>query len=389
MNPYKLSRSAILRIIEGLISEVDKVHGLQLKGFQSDVTWDEAMSLGENGLGIAEAQMPLCHQVLAEFFNLEVVDFTTLTSTVPLGKWVGFIAARLHDSMSQFHFRPAGYNTGGELCTHRVDNLFQEAASVASLLQGRRRLVSLVSPHSVMGLVVGILVPGLLQIDVIDARKKSPEQLMAVLSFGDVIVATPTLWSYLMREGVKVPDNSMGVSFGEVMTMDLAAKMRRNGVGVLREFYGSTQSGLVAWRDSPNDDFVLFDNWSKAEQETDGLIRLYSDFQKNLIKPMDYFNWKNSRTFSLNGRRDGAVQIGAINVFPNQIAETLMDYKAIDQCTVRVASTRGGTNRLVADIYLSDRQQADEITAREIDNWCRMHLAVHERPHILNFYVKS
>ncbi len=402
MKAFQIKRQAITAIIEGLILDFSRTLVARKRASLGNIVWDNDLVLSEESLSVDTEQLIIYQNLVAEFFNVPSSTFVRDRNT--LGQWADLLLEAIDRKMEVLNFRPAGSTIGfdGEkiveetldysspetynahsLCGHRADRLFQEAAAAASLLQGRRRLVTLISPHSVLGFIVTVLMPALQKIEVLDARHMLLEEVSSQLTFGDVMIATPSLWAYLMREDIKAPDNIMAVSFGEMMTMDLATKLRRNGFGVLRELYGSTQTGLVAWRDTPNDDFVLFDHWTRSG---DNLIRHYPDGKKDSIIPMDFFAWKNSRNFQLSGRRDGAVQIGAVNVFPEKIATIITEYPNVEKCSVRMINTGFGTNRLIADIYLKGKHKPDRRLAQNLDQWCRNKLAINERPHILNFY---
>ncbi len=384
MQKFTISESAIIAIIEGLSAEYG-LGGYKSRPLIEGQYWNSTLLIGNGGLDLNDDQKKICIGYFRKFFDLEMSEITPYLKATTIGEWSGLISQSLLSRMMQFHFHPAGPRSEETICTHAVSNLYQDGAAAASLLQGRRRLVSMVSPHSLLGFVLSVITPALQGIEVFDGRFMSPEELNGTLAFGDVIVATPSIWSYMMREDILAPDNSMGVSFGEVMKPELAASMRRNGIGVLRELYGSTQNGLIAWRDSPNDGFVLFDHWKKNE---DNLARTEPDGSAKEFAPMDHFNWDNQRCFSLAGRRDGAIQIGAVNVFPDKIAKLICDHNFVSKCTIRVANSSGiaQSNRLIADITLKKEALTSEDIARDIDGWCKANLGLHERPHIFNFY---
>ena len=139
------------------------------------------------------------------------------------------------------------------------------------------------------------------------------------------------------------------------MTPELAVEMRTSGFGVLREMYGSTETGLIAWRDNPGEAFVLFDHWRRAG---DNLLRLCPDGEEREVDAMDLLAWSGERSFTLSGRRDGAVQIGAVNVFPDAVAETLRNHPHIGDCRIAVGrrsdgaahATRSGHQRLATSV---------------------------------------
>ncbi|HXI87180.1 MAG TPA: hypothetical protein VNH64_06955, partial [Parvularculaceae bacterium] len=138
----------------------------------------------------------------------------------------------------------------------------------------------------------------------------------------------------------------------------------------------------VAWRDSSTEPFILFDHWKR---EGDSLVRRTPAGAARLFLPMDTLEWTGAAAFRLGGRRDGAVQIGAVNVFPDRIAAVIRQHRAVDDCRIRIMRRDGGVNRLVARILLNPEIAPTEQTARDIDAWCRRELRPEERPRIYNF----
>jgi len=351
----------------------------QYTDFLTIASWSGATPLGADGLLLEGEQREACAARAASLFGFEISILSDAASTT-IADWALAIEQGLRQECRNFSFVPAGHESTE--CSHRADEMFQDAAAAANLLYGRRRLLSLVAPHSLFGFVVTILTPNLQLIESIDARAKTPDVLSQALAFGDVLVATPTLWRYMMREGLTAPDNSMAVSFGEPMTSGLAAEMRKAGFGALRELYGSTETGVIGWRDSPSEPFLLFDHWKNIDGE---LRRMSFSGGCRGIQVMDVIQWEGAKRFRLGGRRDGAVQIGAVNVFPGQIAKTIRAHPLVHECLVRAGKQAGGVNRLVAHIVLDKLAQPNDRAARDIDAWCRANLRRQERPRIYNF----
>jgi acyl-coenzyme A synthetase/AMP-(fatty) acid ligase len=210
----------------------------------------------------------------------------------------------------------------------------------------------------------------------------TPEELKRALAFGDALVATPSLFRYVIAQGIAAPDNTMAVSFGEPMTVDLSAEIRRIGFGAQREIYGSTESGIVGWRDAPSEPFALFDQVRRHGEE---LRRLLPGGGEAPLPSMDIFLWEGDRRFRLGGRRDGAVQVGAVNVFPAEIAARIAEHPLVANCTVTLSRHAAGADRLVATIRLKTGGQPSETAARAIDSWCRARLRPYERPRVYNF----
>ena len=233
-----------------------------------------------------------------------------------------------------------------------------------------------------MGLVTTVLAPNLQRLEVVDARNLNPDELADMLSFGDIVIATPTLWRYLADTLPGMANNVMGLSFGERLGVDLAGRLRQRGLGAMRELYGATETGVIAWRDSAPDPFVLFDHWSR---DNDAFVRTRANGLKKSMMAMDDVTWRDNRSFELGKRRDGAVQIGAVNVFPKAIGDKIKAHPDVADCSVRVSQRPGALDRLIATITLTEGTSPDQAMAWSIDEWCRERLRPPERPRIYTF----
>lgn len=381
MKAFEIAEDQIARVIGGLIADELSSRFKRHTDFLTLASWTSSTPLESGGIDLTAEEARACAIRCARFFGLDT-DALSGRPAAAIADWARHVAELIGRSLTRFAFAAAGRDSESEASIHPADEVFNDAAAASNLLYGRRRLISLVSPHSFLGFTVTVLTPNLQHIPAIDARGMPPDVLEKSLAFGDVVVATPTLWRYMMREGVAAPNNAMGVLFGEAMTPDLAADMRKAGFGAIRELYGSTENGLIAWRDSPSEAFVLFDHWRR---QGDALARATPSGAVRDVSPMDALEWTGDLTFRLGGRRDGAVQVGAVNVFPEKIAAIICGHPAVEGCRIRVARQAGGVNRLIARIALNEEVPPTEQTAREIDAWCRAELRPEERPRIYTF----
>ncbi|GAB4517776.1 MAG: hypothetical protein Kow00133_02360 [Amphiplicatus sp.] len=385
MKAFVIPRDRIVRIIAGLAAEELGARFKRHVDFLTVAGWSEDTPLGAGGLALSKAERAACARRAADFFGLDPASIDA-AGAERLADWARAAEEGATRSLIVMRFTPAGRDSERESCAHPADEVFADAAAAANLLYGRRRMISLVAPHGLLGFATTVLTPSLLRIPCVDARGMAPDALAAALAFGDVVVATPTLWRYVIKEGVSAPDNAMAVSFGEPMTAELAAEMRKAGFGAIREFYGSTETGLVAWRDSPDEAFILFDHWRR---EGEDLLRRSPSGATRRVEAMDVLRWQSERSFRLGGRRDGAVQVGAVNVFPDRIAEAIRRHRFVEDCEVSADGRPGGLTRLIAHIKLNAEIPPTEQTAREIDAWCRAQLGSHERPRIYHFEAES
>lgn len=379
MKAFALSPDEIASVAAALVvDELGASFGRHIDTLTGS-TWSAATRLYDGGAELTEEEAEKCAARLYRFFG-QSDQTPKKPDGALLGDWVDEIAPRIAQRLTQFSFAVAD-DDAGEIA-HAADRIYADAAAAANLLYGRRRILSLVAPHGLIGFILSILTPNLLEAPAIDVRKTPPEELKSFLAFGDALVATPSLWRYIITQGVFAPDNVMAVSFGEAMTPDLSADIRKAGFGAQREIYGSTEHGLIGWRDTPGDPFALFDQWKR---DGDDLRRLTPQGAFLAVTPMDLFVWDGERRFRLGGRRDGAIQIGAVNVFPSRIAQKIAGHPDIADCAVLVSRMDGGADRLIATIRLKNEGAPPESVARSIDAWCRQKLRPHERPRVYNF----
>ncbi|HBS36764.1 MAG TPA: hypothetical protein DEA50_17055 [Parvularcula sp.] len=377
MKAYQFSRDQIASVIAALFAEVLSAEFSRQIGASARSGWNADSPLGEGGLDLSEEERAACLGRAARFFGAPELFERTLPET--LGAAAHAISMEVAARLTRFNFAAAGGH--GRDFEHPADIIFGDAAALANLLYGRRRILSLVAPHSLIGFSLSILAPNLLGLPGIDARSLSPEALQANFAFGDAIVATPSLWRYLIAQDVKAPDNAMAVTFGEALSPELSAEIRRAGFGAQREIYGSTESGLVGWRDTPSDPFALFEFWRR---DGDGLVRITPSGAELAVTPMDFLTFEGDRRFRLAGRRDGAVQIGGVNAFPDDIAARIAEHPDVAECKVTLSRHPGGMDRLIASVTLT-RGAVTESVARSIDAWSRSRLRPHERPRVYNF----
>ncbi|MEM9839838.1 MAG: hypothetical protein AAF830_11905 [Pseudomonadota bacterium] len=381
MKSFTFSHEQIVRVIGAIVAdELARRHARYTESLVHS-GWKADTPLGQGGIEMTDAERKDCASRAAELFGYEPEVLAGLGAT-KIGDWASELETRAQDELTNFTFYP--HTQTGEAATrHAADAIFQDGAAVASLLAGRRRTISMVSPHSLLGLVSVVIAPNLQRIPMIDARTKTPDELSDMLAFGDLVVATPTLWRYLAATLPEIPSNVMALSFGEALTLDLAQQLRQRGLGALRELYGSTESGIVAWRDSQSEPFVLFDHW---QREGEAIIRQRPDGRDLTLIPMDEISWEGPRSFRLGARRDGAVQIGAVNVYPSQIADIIAGHPAINACAVRLSRRPGQLDRLIADMVVHGGVEPDVDMAWEVDEWCRERLRPAERPRIYRFH---
>jgi 4-coumarate--CoA ligase len=379
VNAFTISSQQAAKVIAGILFDELSGEFKRYIDFLTAASWTGDTPIGANGIGLDAAERAHCAAAVERFFGLEGAIDPTLGAVV--ADWADRIETAAMRDLRRLRFKPGGRSGAAAVVEHAAAAVYKDAAAAANLLHGRRRIVSLVAPHGLIAFVTTVLAANLLRIESIDARGRALDELRDMLQFGDALVATPTIWRYLISDGLRAPDNVIGVAFGETLAPELGAEMRKSGFGAIRELYGSTETGLVAWRDTLSEPFTLFEHWRR---DGDGIVRV-NPVGETAFSSMDQLDWSDTRSFRLGPRRDGAVQVGAVNVFPDQIAATIRAHPSVAACEVAVMRQADGVNRLVARLRLKRGEQLNERAARDIDAWCRTQLRPPERPRIYSF----
>ncbi len=353
--------------------------------FQTQSGWSAGTVLsGDMGLSLPEIEA--CAVDIEAFFGLPAGQLSR-SEDATIGAWAQTVATGINSHFSKMTFSVL-YAEGEKYRSRTVDEIIQDAQAAADLFPQRSRIVSFVPANQLLGFILTVVYPEILQIDAVEGLGVSPLALRDMLRSGDLIVATPTMWRYLVQALDRVADNIIGASFGERLPSELEENMRALGVSAVRELYGATETGLVGWRDSTTEPFCLLPHWTRAASETNEtyeLIRRRPDEQEAVVAAMDVLVWDSDRLFTLVRRRDNAVQVGGVNVHPDRIAGVIETHPYIEGAKIRVHFQRDGACRLIAHMTLKDGQEPHEETMRDIDHWCRKRLRPSERPRLYSF----
>jgi acyl-coenzyme A synthetase/AMP-(fatty) acid ligase len=122
--------------------------------------------------------------------------------------------------------------------------------------------------------------------------------------------------------------------------------------------------------------FTLLPRWRRG---SDGDIASIIETATGLQVPLpDCAAWSDSARLTLLGRKDMAVQVGGINVFPAQVAGRLATHPLVAEAVVRLDAELPEP-RLRAFVTLRAGGPAAP-ALRELEAWCRSTMAAAERP---------
>jgi long-chain acyl-CoA synthetase len=368
------------RLIVSLIAEeIGRLRQREIAPVES-LGWTDATLLGEktsddsedsnsvpDSLGLDSLGRIDVAARLNQFFHLHEVgieDYLLIEKTI--GRWNFIVGEAFKHKFDSVTFQTSGSTGMPKAARHEIANLLTEARELVGILQRPRRIISMVPPHHIYGFIFTVLLPALLQIEVVDARPLSPGKLKTLLVDGDMIVATPHLWRYLATSLTSFPDGVTGTSSTAPMPPYLADELKEKGLSRLTEIYGSTETAGIAWRNHPQAAFTLFDAWSVSEDRESIRRKIEAVKLEDLafgpaIPFVDRIEFDGDRSLRPIGRRDGAVQVGGVNVFPERVKQLLTEHDAVLEVAVRSFSVGGDVARQRLKAFIVPKISSDGI----------------------------
>lgn len=272
-------------------------------------------------------------------------------------------------------FRTSGSSGTPKACRHALARLEEEVDFLHDLLRGARRVVALVPTHHIYGWLFALRLPQRLGVPAWDARGQRPDRLAAALRPGDLVIGFPEIWAALARHGGTLAPGISGVTSTAPCPPETAAALAANGLARLVNVHGSSETSGIGWRDTADGPFTLFPAWRRGPT-ADVIVHAASSAAACLP---DHLDWLDARQFRPRGRRDGAVQVGGVNVFPARVEAVLLAHPRVAAADVRPMPARNGL-RLKA--FIVPREPGDGLRA-ELVAWMRERLQPLERPRAL------
>ncbi|WP_426112237.1 AMP-binding enzyme [Massilia sp. PWRC2] len=362
---------------------------------------DLVADLGADSLEL----MALC-AALTETLHLgHAAMLDGLLADTRLDSWVALTAAALDADADadvvagngQLTFRTSGSIGTPKPCVHDLANLLQEVAVLATLLPGRRRIVSAVPAHHIYGFLLTVLLaqqaaatdPSASSLVVCDVRAQLPAAVWQNARAGDLVIGYPQFWQAALAGAGAAPlaADVVGVSSTAPCADALATALLAAGLARLLQIYGSSETAGVGWRDAAAAPYQLLPFWQRSSQgegeDADGAIvlRTLASGATQPYRLQDRLHWYDDGRFLPLARLDDAVQVGGINVFPAALATLLRQHPAVQDAAVRLMRADEG-ERLKAFIVVNEGSQgADPLLLHaQLDAWMRAQVAPAARP---------
>jgi 4-coumarate--CoA ligase (photoactive yellow protein activation family) len=376
--PWSPDRMDLRRILAAIL--LDEISKLRRKSLPPDMAdgWDDSTRIDEDGLGLDSlALLGVCSRV-SQYFHLHEVgieDYLFVRRT--FGEWIEIVATSIAIRSERLTFQTSGGSGAPKPCTHEIAALLAEVEDHARRFSGCQRVLAFTPCHHIYGFLFSVALPRLLERPVADARAWSPGKLSQALQPGDLLIATPFLWRLLLTALGSFPPGVTGVSSTAPLPDDLRTDLETAGLDRLVEIYGSSETAGVGVRDTGESHFRLLPFW-RLEPATGELARMVGGAEIRLA-PQDHLVFADSARFLPRGRRDGAVQIGGVNVFPAHVAEVVRRHPAVLDCAIRCDGD-ASSQRLKAFVALRSEGIGEDAVAKDLEQWMREQLSASERP---------
>lgn len=284
-------------------------------------------------------------------------------------QWVDVIVTARERSSGTISVMTSGSSGERKLCTHSWPHLMREVDYFAERYGDRKRLVLDCPPHHLYGFIFGVLLADRLQLEVIERHVLGAG---GSLQRGDLLIGYPQRWHFMLASQVEFPPDCKAVSSTAPCPAPLMQSLRSK-VDEVCEVYGASETSGIAVRTEPGA-YRLLPHWVQQDE-----THIFTAPDGAMALP-DLVDWQNATDFVIQQRRDGAVQVGGINVYPGHVAERLKQSPLVADCVVRPCQV-DGQPRLKAFVVPTD----DQVTERAVRDFAGKQLRSVERPQQYTF----
>ncbi|MFA9218391.1 MAG: hypothetical protein ACEQSK_14985 [Sphingomonadaceae bacterium] len=339
--------------------------------------WAAGLQL-ERELGVDSLERYALASALSLRLHMQHSDLDQqLLQHTTLGAWVDCASASLDCFSAALSFQTSGSSGAPRYCEHALALLWQEIRYFSGVFGPVRRILYAVPAHHIYGFLFTVLLPvALPEAELVDARQRLPAEVCRGARPGDLIIGYPGFWASVAACGLPFPAGVSGVSSTAPCPAPLAQQLAAAGLRLL-QVYGSSETAGVGWRDAAQQPYTLLPYWQRSAA-VDVLTRPDAHGTPLDYAVPDVLEWRAERQFLPVARRDAAVQVGGINVYPEQVAALLRRHPGVSAAQVRLMRPDEGS-RLKAFIVAAPGYSGPDLRESLLD-WVRAELPAPARP---------
>ena len=250
------------------------------------------------------------------------------------------------------------------------------------------RVFTTVSHQHFYGLLFSILLPLTLAAEIGGKKVEYPESLSQLNSKKIVLVSSP---AFLKRmDGFQEPLRNQNGSFtvfssGGFLPACTAEFCRRFFHGDVREIYGSTETGGIAWRNSPMDPlWTPFDCVSVSSHENGTLL-----VQSPYLEDNESYNLDDCveilehGKINLKGRMDSIVKIEDKRVALGDIENRILETGLVNDTAALSLEGKRQFIAIIIDLNQAGEKKFEGLNKREIIRFFRLFLGQYFHPIVL------
>ncbi|NNM67529.1 MAG: 4-coumarate--CoA ligase [Spirochaetales bacterium] len=287
--------------------------------------------------------------------------------------WAELLKYTRDQKVPDISFASSGSTGSPRLLTHSWENLVREASFFAQQIQGRTRVVKTVPSHHIYGFLFTWLLPESSGLDVAEQSPEAPDWKP-----GDLVVTVPFLLGLWLERRLTIPDDVVFTLSTAPFPPELAQSLLDAG-GHYYEIFGSSETAGIGWRTRPSRPFELLPWWKVFPGDSERAPFLQQG-EATVYEFPDEVEFPEPGFVFPRGRRDGAVQVGGVNVFPARVKAVLEKHTEVAQAAVRPAKD-GTSARMKAFIVPRNPQDFDQNALEtSLRDWAAQHLSAPERP---------
>jgi 4-coumarate--CoA ligase (photoactive yellow protein activation family) len=257
--------------------------------------------------------------------------------------------------MEKLFFETSGSTGIPKTHEYSRDILKEEADALRAYFADRKRVVAIVHMRHIFGYVMGTVLPERLGVPKLHLPPLPVAELFDALRPGDLLVAFPLFWQAVLERfsmcGSRVAD-IVGLTASSPCPPEVIKGLTSPSPGAVYliappclEIYGSTETSAIGIRVFPDAPYTLLPVWERTvfTDGSFGIARVRADGSRETSVPFpDNVDWHGDRLLVPVKRRDNAVQVGGINVYPFRVAEIIRGHPYVKDCAVRLMRPEEG-----------------------------------------------
>ncbi len=223
-------------------------------------------------------------------------------------------------------------------------------------------IAATVPPQHIYGLLFGALVPLVANCSVLEPAYTFPQEILSAIQHHGttILVSVPVHYHVLKASALRRHSLRLAFSSAGVLNPHSAAFFYTATELKITEIFGSTETGGIAWRQSPTDgtSWRTFENvqWKIEKQ----LLLARSDFlspelprdDEGFFTTSDRASPCSQKSFTLHGRADTIVKVGGKRVDLDEVCTKIRQIREVTDAAVFALPTPKGRGSEIAALVV-------------------------------------